>query len=70
MRTYFEASEVISGDFLIEPDFVRAEVTDKTATEEADILTCIRDIMFGKEYRLIKHFCGHEEGKGCIMREI
>ncbi len=62
MRIYLEALELESA---IEPDFIRAEVTDKTKAEEADILACIRDIMSGKEYILQRHFCAHDEDLPC-----
>ena len=70
MKTYIEAYELIPEDATEEPDFIRADITDRTDSEIAEIKAVIEDIIAGKEYRFIKHLCGHDENKPCSMEEI
>ena len=70
MRIYFEAAETVPIDSEISGEFIRADITDKTDAEIAEIRSAIEGIMAGVNYRLTKHTCGHDEGKSCITEEI
>ena len=67
MRLYYEALEIV--DMNETGEFIRADITDMTDKEKEDTLQAIKDVMSGKEYRLTEHICGHDEGKGCEMKE-
>uniref|UniRef100_A0A6M3K524 Uncharacterized protein n=1 Tax=viral metagenome TaxID=1070528 RepID=A0A6M3K524_9ZZZZ len=72
MKLYYEASEV--PDIPMEDsEFIRVDITDMTDTEKTDILKAIKDVMSGKEYKLIEHTCYHDnipKNAQCVMREI
>lgn len=71
MKLYLEALEITTE--LSAPEFIRADITGKTDKEITDIQTAIEDVMSGKNYRLQKHFCGHEERKPCqteLIKEV
>ncbi|MBI4283259.1 MAG: hypothetical protein HY663_02175 [Chloroflexi bacterium] len=70
MKTYLEAQEIISEEATEEPDFIRADITDKTDSEIAEIKAAIEDIMAGTEYRFMKHLCGHDENRACSTEAI
>ena len=68
MRIYYEVLEIVPVDQ--EPEFIRADVTDKTEAERAVILADIKDIMTGMTYILREHTHYHEEDKACTTRPI
>lgn len=64
MRYYYEALENVK-DEVTTPDFIRIDITDMTEPERDAVITSIKSIMSGKDYRLDYHECGHNENKGC-----
>ena len=70
MRLYYEATENLPVDSPEEPEFIRADITDKTDAERVVILQTIKDVMAGLDYRLIEHSCSHDEGGACQTKEI
>ena len=68
MKKYLELTETVV--FPNIPDFIRAEITDKTEAEITDIQKAMIDVMSGKDYRLVEHTCGHDERGACIMRRL
>ena len=42
-------------------EFVRLDVTDKTETEQADILTALKNYMVGISCTFQKHYCRYED---------
>jgi len=67
MRVYLEANETTEDT---EGEFIRADVTGMGEQETAEAQTAIEGIMQGKPYRLMRHFCYHEEGLSCRMELI
>jgi len=65
VKKYLEITEIVSEEETAE--FIRSEITDKTKVEIADIQKAMEDVMSGKHYRLITHYCGHDENKSCQM---
>ena len=68
MRLYYEALELLQENN--EPEFIRADITALTNAEREEALIAIKDIMVGKDYKLTKHLCFHDECKGCEVKEI
>mgnify|MGYP001615464619 CR=1 FL=1 len=68
MRNYIDATELITG--MGEAERIRADVTGKTDTEVQEIITLVREVMSGRNYRLTKHLCGHNEDKSCVVEKI
>lgn len=68
MKKYLEAKEIIEDGK--SPEFIRAEITDKTDDEIAKIKQAIIDIMSGTKYILSEHLCGHDEKGKCEFNEI
>ena len=68
MKKYLEATEIVDNE--TSPEFIRAEITDKTDAEIAEIKQAIIDIMSGKKYRLSEHLCRHDERGKCDFNEI
>ena len=60
MRVYLEAREQV-----INPEFVRLNVTNKNQTERDSILTALKDYMAGLTCVFTRHDCKHEERKSC-----
>jgi len=72
MRPYVEALELNIG-LPDSPEFVRADITDKTDIEIAAITKAVIDVMGDKVYRLTRHDCGHDEPEKktpCVVVEI
>ena len=69
MRYYFEAHENVK-DMETAQEFIRIDITDMTNSEKKAVLTEIKDIMAGKDYRLVYHKCGHDQGTRCQMKEV
>ena len=68
MRVYIEISEIVIGE---EPwEFIRTDVTNMTFDEVIAVTEAVVDIMKGKTYGMITHYCGHDEGKGCEMEPV
>ena len=68
MKVYIEAQGMaVEGT---EPEFIRADITGKSAAEADAILEDIRAIMEGKSCTLSRHFCYHDEGKPCLMEAL
>ena len=66
MKLFLEAYEIITLDDIGEEvESIRADITDKSEAEREFIKNDIKDIMLGIPCRLIKHHCGHDEGKAC-----
>ena len=66
MKIYLEIRED-TGDINVTPDFIRAEITDKTDIEIAEIKNAMLDILPGK---VMEHSCGHEDRGACTYREV
>jgi hypothetical protein len=67
MRIYYEATE-INADKTVEPDFARADVTDLSEADRAQVLAELKIIVPDGVYR--RHICRHEEGAACDMTEV
>jgi len=71
MREYLEATETVEIDQ--ESEFIRSEVTGMTDTEKADVQSSMEDVMSGKHYRLVTHYCEHDQSKPCkteLIKEV
>ena len=68
MRVYIEANEIVGMDDAGE--FIRADVTSMSFDEVIAVTEAVVDIMKGKTYEMITHYCGHDEGKGCEMEPV
>ena len=71
MKLYLELNEIVAGEQ--EPEFIRSDVTDMTDAEKSDVQKAMEEIMSGKSYRLIKHYCRHDEDKPCsteLVKEV
>jgi len=67
MRVYIEAREDGEGG-----EFVRLDVTGKTAGEQDAILTSLKDFMTGVSCKFTKHYCYHEDRSNtpCQAEEV
>ena len=70
MRQYYEAREIPSDSDDVDTEFIRADITDMTDTERAEVLTAIKDVMSGVKCKFIKHDCLHDEHGACVMEEV
>jgi len=71
MREYLEATETVDEGQVAE--FIRSEVTDMTEQEKDDVQVAIEDVMSDKHYRLITHYCEHDQSKPCkteLIKEV
>jgi len=68
MRTYCEALEIVPLD--VEPDWIRADITDMTDAETLVVQKDMEDVMKGKHYKLSMHYCPHEERGLCKVKLI
>jgi len=66
MKEYYEATETVEEN----PEFIRSDVTGMTEQEKADVQAAIEDVMSGKHYRLMAHYCYHDENGACSMELI
>ncbi len=67
-RVYLEALETVAlGQ---EAEFVRLDITGKSAQEETDIKVALQDYMTGLTYTLTKHTCNHDAGGACVSQTI
>ena len=65
MKKYLEITEVVP--IFETSEFIRCEITDKTDTEITAIKQAMIDVMSGKDYRLTRHLCRHDEGGACEL---
>lgn len=65
MITYIEAQESDGGD-----DFIRIKVDGYTETEIKTVIDSVKDVMDGTICTLRKHYCHHDENKGCVVEDI
>uniref|UniRef100_A0A6M3KK27 Uncharacterized protein n=1 Tax=viral metagenome TaxID=1070528 RepID=A0A6M3KK27_9ZZZZ len=70
MKQYYEAREILPGDRVESPEFIRIDVTGMTDAERVPILQGIKDVMSGVKCKFSLHNCGHDEGKACTMDTI
>lgn len=70
MRLYLEAQEQIDIDQTIVPEFIRIDVTDLTEAKQNKVKKAIEAVMRGRDYKLLRHICGHDEQKSCIVEEV
>ena len=70
MRQYYEAREIPSDSDDVDTEFIRADITDMTDTERAEVLTAIKDVMSGVNCRIALHNCAHDEKGACVMEEL
>ena len=66
MKKYLEITETVTDEWE-SPDFIRAEITNKTDIEIAEIKNAMLDILPGK---VMEHLCGHEDRGACTYREV
>ncbi len=50
MRTYYEATEILTEGSGVEPDFIRMDITDMTFIEQEETLQLIKDQFNGMTY--------------------
>ncbi len=68
MKLFLEVREIVSGLNEI-AESITADITGKTSAEIESIKADIQAIMVDRTYRLERHTCGHDEGKGCVFVE-
>jgi hypothetical protein len=61
LRVYVEAFEVLQPEAAEEPDFIRVDVTDASASEVQNVISMVRELMKGANYILLLHYCYHDE---------
>lgn len=72
MKQYLEAVEIVT-DEKQEVEFIRTDVTGKSATEIAEIQNAVEDVMAGMHYQLQQHLCGHDDNRSCeitLIKEV
>ena len=65
---YLEAAEVMGSDE--EGEFIRVEVTGKSAAQIEAVRLALEATMVGKVYQLARHQCNHDEGKSCLVEVL
>jgi len=69
MKVYLEAEEIRPVGDIIQPEYIRLEVTSNTEAEQDAILTALKSVMAGISCIYYVHTCGHIENKTC-NREV
>lgn len=69
MLEYLEILETVEEN----PEFICSDVTDFTDILKADVQVKMEDIMSGKHYSLVTHYCYHDVRGKCetvLIKEV
>lgn len=70
MRSYYEAIEILPENSMIEPDFIRIDITDMNPGERTTTLQLIKDQFADMDHILTLHHCNHDVHRPCTVEVI
>ena len=70
MKLYFEIEEILTEEEMLtrQPLTIRVELSDESKAE--GYLKLFRNFFSGRKYVARIHYCYHDEGKPCEMKEL